>query len=568
MQGPTIPSFESDDDNLKETATKNLFTDIGQTVADLRAASIQISTMFGATRTRLVEIGQSVADLVPRITRLGGVPSDAARIIADVAEATGKNIIIQTESAEKLFAVSELIGESTNRIVQSFGEIGVNYSQVGKQLEGSIKYVASVGLNTQKVMSEVVSQAGQLNRYQFEGGVQGLTKMAAQATMLKFDMGETFRLADSVMNPERAIEVASAFQRLGVSAGNLVDPFQLMNQSINDPSGLQTSLANAVKQFSYFDEQTKTFKINPAGVMKMKEIADQTGISVGELRKMSLAAREVDEILSNISPNIDISDEDKMYLTNIATMSPEGEYTVKIDEKDVKLSEVSNERLKQLIEEQKKLPKTAEDFQRKTLEIDEIIKTDVKAIRTGLVGGFATNQKLFGALERIYEITEATTGSLSDELAKADISRDALNGYIAGAEGFFDTYSKTGNFEEAFKTLSSKIGTENKNLLEQLQGKLMSALEKTDEKLVGKGGTLVEAYKQLALEPAKSAVGIPSRKTTRDYNFNYGGSVKFDINAPSNISTQALQDYVNSRQFQEYVKKLVEQHFKDKNLTK
>lgn len=566
--GPGDIGFESDDDKLKETLTKNPITEIAQTVADIRAASIEISTLFGATRTRMTEIGQSIADLVPKITRLGGVPSDAARIIRDVAEVTGKNIIIQTESAEKLFAVSQLIGESESRIVDSFGKIGVNYSQVGKQLESSIKYVASVGMNTQKVMQEVVSYAGQLNRYQFEGGVQGLTKMAAQASMLKFDMGETFRFADSVMNPDKAIEVASAFQRLGVSAGNLVDPFQLMNQSINDPSGLQTSLANVVKQFSYFDEQTKTFKINPAGVMKMKEISDQTGISVDELRKMSVAAREVDEILSNISPSINISEDDKMYLANIATMSPEGEYTVKVDGEDRKISELSNDRLKQLIEEQKKQPRTAEDFQRNTFEIDKLIQQDVKAIRTGLIGGLSTEQRLFGALEQIYEISNSVTGSLSKELGDAKISRDALSGYISGAEGFFETYSKTGSFEESFKTLTTKVGSENTDLLVKLEEKLKNAVANADQQLVGKGGILVDAFKKMALEPAKTSLGIPKTRTTKDYNLNSTGEFNIKFDAPTGVSTQAIQDYVKSGQFQEYVKKLVEKHFKEVNKVK
>jgi len=119
--------------------------------------------------------------------------------------------------------------------------------------------------------------------------------------MLRFDMNQTFQLAEKVLSPEGAIQVASAFQRLGVSVGNLVDPFQLMNQSINDPSGLQDSLAQMTKQFSYFDEETKTFKINPQGVLTINEIANQTQMSAKELREMSLAALELDRRLSAVS---------------------------------------------------------------------------------------------------------------------------------------------------------------------------------------------------------------------------------------------------------------------------
>ena len=101
--------------------------------------------------------------------------------------------------------------------------------------------------------------------------------------MLRFDMKETFELADKVLDPDKAIEVASAFQRLGVSAGNLTDPFMLMNQSINDPSGLQDSLINVAKQFTYFDEQTKSFKISPQGILTLREMEQQTGVSATDM---------------------------------------------------------------------------------------------------------------------------------------------------------------------------------------------------------------------------------------------------------------------------------------------
>jgi hypothetical protein len=187
-------------------------------------------------------------------------------------------------------------------------------------------------------MEDVTGSMGQMNRFQFEGGVKGLAKMAAQASMLRFDMQQTFNLAERVLDPEGAIDVAAAFQRLGVSAGNLADPFALMNQSINDPSGLQNSLADVAKQFTYFDEKTKTFKINPQGVLTLKEMEQQTGVSAREMSKMGLAAAELDQRLSSINAaGLKIgSEEDKQYLANIAKMGEGGQYEVKLTDEDGK----------------------------------------------------------------------------------------------------------------------------------------------------------------------------------------------------------------------------------------
>ena len=195
-----------------------------------------------------------------------------------------------------------MLGEDAQFIAETFLKAGVNLSEIPDALADSMEYVRSIGGNANVVTKEVLNNMDKINRFQFEGGVVGLTKMAAQASMLRFDMGETFRLADEALDPERAIELSSAFQRLGVSAGNLVDPFQLMQQSITDPQGLQNSLVNMSKQFTYFDEKTKSFRINPQGMMMLREIGKQTGLNAAELQKMGLAASELDSRLSQISP--------------------------------------------------------------------------------------------------------------------------------------------------------------------------------------------------------------------------------------------------------------------------
>jgi hypothetical protein len=91
--------------------------------------------------------------------------------------------------------------------------------------------------------------------------------------------------AEKVLNPEGAIQMAAAFQRLGVASGDLVDPFILMDKSINDPKGLQDSLIEMTKQFTYFDEKTGNFRINPGGVRLMKELAETAGMSFEQFSK-------------------------------------------------------------------------------------------------------------------------------------------------------------------------------------------------------------------------------------------------------------------------------------------
>jgi hypothetical protein len=235
-------------------------------------------------------------------------------------------------------------------------------------------------------MRDVTNNMEQMNRYQFEGGVQGLTKMAAQASMLRFDMGTTAKFAEDVMNPDGAIRMASAFQRLGVMAGDLVDPFVLMDKSINDPGGLQDSLIEMTKQFTYFDEKTNSFRINPGGVRLMKELATETGISFEQMSKTALAAADLDRRLSEIDFSIDASEEDKMLVANMAKMGEGGEYYVELQNErgtleQKRLADLTQDEFQKLREIQESRPKTVEDIR----TINKLLSVRGSKLKTQLI---------------------------------------------------------------------------------------------------------------------------------------------------------------------------------------
>lgn len=263
-------------EEYKNGGLVTFFNDVAKAITSLESYGAEVNRTFGETRQRIGDIKTALADSLPGINRLGGDIKDVQTTISDIALASKRNVIATTEQTEKLYAAAQVTTLSVRSLVDGFADVGVGVAQMSKQLESSINYIRSIGGNTREVFKVVSSNMDQLNRYQFDGGIQGLTKMAAQASMLRFDMNETFRLADGLYKPERAIEVASAFQRLGLAVGDLADPFRLMNASINDPQGLQDSLVNVSKQFTYFDNQTKTFKITPEGVIRLKELESQT----------------------------------------------------------------------------------------------------------------------------------------------------------------------------------------------------------------------------------------------------------------------------------------------------
>jgi hypothetical protein len=441
---------EEDLNNLKKSieSLKSPIDTILEAIGDMYQGAEDLNRAFLQGRTRMDEMADAVARSASGVIRLGGQIGDVSATMADIARASQRNVLATEEQVSKLYAASKVLGKDSEAIVRSFAEVGIETSQIGTNLEESIEYVQSVGLNAQTVMGDVQENMSLMNQFSFADGVAGLTKMAAQASMLRFDMQNTANFANKVMGPEAAIEAAAGFQRLGVSIGNLTDPFALMNQALTDPGALQDSIIKATKQFTEFDEKTKTFKINPQGILMLKEMSEVTGISAAELSKTALAAADLDKRISAISPEIQFEkEEDRQLLANMATMGKEGEYIVQIkDDKgnieQKKLSELTQEEFEKLREQQENAPKTLEEIQIGQLDVLKNIQASLDAniakgtfgvaatpvIRENLIGAERISRAVVDSIDKSVpqssEITEKVTDAV-DKMSKLFMAKDA-----------------------------------------------------------------------------------------------------------------------------------------------
>jgi hypothetical protein len=434
--------------------------------AEMVGSAEHLTREFGIGRQRMDELMGAVADAVPAVTRLGGELQDAVQTIEQVATATRRNVVAGEEEVSKLFASSKILRKEVDTIVDGFQEIGVEFTQVGSKVEESIQYIQSVGGNVRLIMGNVLNDMSAMNRFNFQDGVVGITKMATQAAMLKTDMRVTLRLAEDALDPERAIELSSAFQRLGVSASDLTDPFQLMNKSLNDPEGLQNSIVNMSKQFAYFDEKAGQFKINPQGMLMLREIGKQTQMDAAELSKMALNAADLDKKLSQIRPDIQFTrEEDKNYLANIAKMGEGGKYEITIDDKQVQLEKLTQQQIDKLIDEQKKGPKTVEDLQRSQLDAFKLVRADVQSIKNKVVYGVVSAPTVREAAEGTRGVMGAASNALNSNVDLqmfrdgAEKSMDLIRNFVS-AMGKGEGLSEGGmkEVENALKELQKLQG--------------------------------------------------------------------------------------------------------------
>jgi hypothetical protein len=194
---------------------------------------------------------------------------------------------------------------------------------------------------------------------------------------------------------------------------------------------------------------------------------------------MGLAAANSGEIMKQISFAGNLSEEDKMYVANLAEMKG-GDYTIKVkDEKgemvDKKLTDLNEAQLKTAIEASKNAPKSMEDIARAQLSAGEIAAGNLTAIKNTVVGGIADTKGIRDLPELTRGLTDTVASSLRDLLPKKDQVTGVTN-EIAEKFGknLVDVLEGKKSFEDVGKEIVA--GLKDKGIQ---AGEYMSTLPKT-----------------------------------------------------------------------------------------
>jgi hypothetical protein len=526
-----------------------------------------INKSLGDNRIRAVEFSNAISDSASSLTRVGAELYEIDGVITAISEGARRNVIESTKTITEIYAAAELIGQTADpaRLVENFQAAGYEISQVGETVAESIGYVQSLGLNSRKIMQDVVNSMEYMNRFNFSDGVVGLTKMAAQASMLRFDMATTAKFADSVMNPQGAIEMASAFQRLGVMAGDLVDPFVLMDKSINDPAGLQDSLINLTKQFTIFDEKTQSFKIAPGAQRQIKEIAEAAGMTAAEFTKTALSAADMDRRLGQINLGINATEEEKMLVANMAKMGTgafKGDYVVQIKDDEGKeqtkrLSDLQSQEFQKLREIQESAPKTVEDIQRAQLGIFETIQADIKALPIQIGYAIAGQSGIIRGAEALKRAGDDIASALYSERVLGS-GEDTRKFFETVGDGFKDLLVKASRGDvNALNEATKRVEEKSNELSSSVVSKFMNFATQLG---IEKPRSAEESYYN---EKITSAVDKARKSMAKDVevnqqkDVNINGQVRFVIDAPVGVDTARLTQYVQSPEFRNALVKVL-----------
>jgi len=319
-------------------------------------------------------------------------------------------------------------------------------------------------------------------------------------------MSETFGFADKVMNPEGAIEMANAFQRLGAGTSALLDPLKLMDLSMNDPEELQNQLIKMTQQYTKFNSETGRFEITNKRMFR--ELSKELGMSYNELTKMALGGAELNKKLSEIKfPKDAVSEEDREMIANMAEFKQGQGYVVRVMEdgqiKEKKVTELSEKNLEYLRQQ----PKSVEEIQKQSLDTATSMAADVAAIRAAITGGVAraatperilrTGRAMTDAMEKFVRgmgVTPKNVATATDDLAGA--VKDIFKGDFTSLKDLISKYDPTkatltlDQMKAQFKAIlesSPDYKNMNKNLGSRGAGNMIDDVMAAFEKFAKKG---------------------------------------------------------------------------------
>lgn len=461
-----------------------------QTAFDVDNLAVGVAKVFGQGRENINEIKASLTETVTRVTLLGGDINDIQKIIIESSKELGRNILLSEESSAQLFAAMKVTEKTIGEITSSFKDAGVSILDAAKNTQQVVDVARSMGLNVKNVSEQFLENLTAINKFGFENGIQGVAKMAAQAVNLRINMSDTLRLADDLFDPDKAITLAAAMQRLGVANSELLDPLRLMDLAQNDPTELQNQVVQMTKQFVEFNEETKRFEIPRGAMRQLREISKEIGISYDQLAKMAMGSAELDDKLSKIKfPDNAFTEEQRTFIANMAEMK-DGEYKIRLSEGEIGL-DAAIERLKdpKTYEEFKKAsePKTIEELTKEQIRVIDAMNKAIESLSKKLPMAFAGSKIATEGIElplNIYKnIAEGLDeGVLSIKTITKGIDKsseilDTLNDVLSG-KGIEESFNKlrdsfSGSLPEIKKQLEITGDDFTKNINELINSENM-----------------------------------------------------------------------------------------------
>ena len=444
----------------------------------------QVQNTFGLSKERADEFKNTIANIAPELTKMGISESQFVGALTETMDALGTAASVSKEAVIELAAANKVTNVSIGIMASSFRDVGVSVYDVGEQMKTVTEVARGAGVSVSAVAQEVTSNLGKMNIYNFDTGVKGLAKMAATGERLGLTMDKVFAISEELMDPEKAIDMSAALQRLGVTSSGLLDPLRAMDMAQNDPEALQKEMVELSKTFTRFNEETGKMEILPGAKRRLREVAEAFGYTgakgAEEFAALGIKASDFDMKLKQIRlPNLGEGDEETRELIASMAQMKDGVAQIEVRNKETGVTttktveELTPEDIENLKKANEDSSKSIEDIALNQLDITSQIKN---LLESGVVATkFAkattpTLSKFYGLVaESKLDVAKAASDVLGSTESLRNMGEslaspleDIIAGKVTGNEGRATTAQDLfmNNLNTVMENFGTKVGAE------------------------------------------------------------------------------------------------------------
>jgi hypothetical protein len=345
----------------------------------LEAKATKLNTTLGqGLRKGVVEFQQEIYKVYEEGIQYGIAFEDAGKYLEGVQSSMGRMIPTSAEMTKNALVFGKAIGETPENVAKLIGgmtQYGITQSKSIAIMNKVAATAKASGLDAKTLTKTVSENIQKAQIYGFKNGVEGLTKMAAQAQRVGFDIKNAQTVSNKILDGglEEAVKKSSELQALGGNIGALGDPGQLYRMAMYDIEGLQDEIIKASSSAVDFNETTGEFKIGGEEMLRLRQQADILGLSYEDVAKGAINARKEQEIMSKGIDFKGLTEEQRGLVSSLAEIGPGGKVFIDLPgfeegTKDLETLMQDNSFIEALNEYNKDLGKNEKDLQTEMLQ--------------------------------------------------------------------------------------------------------------------------------------------------------------------------------------------------------
>lgn len=338
---------------------------------------VELTRQAGLSLGRYDELKRYITDFTTRvdengytfIQKYGKGNEDVAKMLQDYTMAVGRNINLTDQQLEAYTQLEVTTKEVGTQIAQNLTDFGIDIVHSRDILNEMLDDTRMLGINFQKAAEEFKDNLGEAQAYTFQGGIEGMRRMAQRAAEVNMSMKTALGFANKIKDVSSAIEVGSKLQVLGGPFAQMSNPLEMFYEATSDVGALQERIIGMFKNLGSYNQRTGQVELSRFNRMRVNEAANQMGINPSEMFKMINREGMKGEIGKQLR-GTGLSEEDRKYIQNTATINRNGEAIVQIGTEQKKVSELSAADVEQL--RQYKESDTGQTIQQMAIDLHSI----------------------------------------------------------------------------------------------------------------------------------------------------------------------------------------------------